>query len=356
MLSSDEANLAVHFFMVQEKGNFTDPATGKRTGKNILHLRKQLQDLASDLGLSVEELNMKLTTMKRKLYEERKKRICPSKDDKILTDWNGLMIAGLAKAAQAFDEPSYVLAAMRAAKFILSKMLDPKGTLLHRYRSGEAAIAGFLDDYAFFIWGLLDLYEATFDVFYLRGALELTNTLLQSFWDETEGGFFITALDSEKLPVRSKEHYDGAIPSGNSVVALNLLRLSRITSNPELERRANVTMGAFAERIRAAPEAHTLMLSALCFAFGPSFEVVIVGKRESEDTTAMLEAIRRRYLPSKVILLRQIDQDSTEIDGIAEFISHYESIGNVSTTYVCRNHKCSLPTTNVEEMLRLMSG
>jgi len=355
-LPNDEANLAVQVFMVQEKGNFIDPATGKRTGKNILHLTKQVSDLASGLGLSVEELDMKLTTVKMKLYEERAKRIHPNKDEKILTDWNGLMVAGLAKAAQAFDEPSYALAAKRAAEFILSKMLDPKGKLLHRYRSGEAAIPAFLDDYAFFVWGLLELYEATFDVSYLRRALDLSKTLLEDFWDEKEGGFFVAAEDSEKLPLRSKEHYDGAIPSGNSAAALNLFRLSRITSNPELERRAKNTMDAFSERMTAAPEAHALMLSALYFALGPSYEVVIVGKWESEDTTAMLGAIRRRYLPNKVILLRPTDKDFTEIDNIAEFISHYESIGNVSTAYVCRNHSCSLPTTNVEEMLRLLSG
>ena len=354
-LPSDEADLAVKLFKVNEKGNFTDPSTSKRTKKNILHLSRQLSELATDLGLSPEALNLKVSALKSTLYQEREKRKHPSKDDKILTDWNGLMIASLAKAAQAFDEPNYAEAAEKAARFILSRMCDPDGKLRHRYRSGEAAIPGFLDDYAFFIWGLLDLFEATFDASYLSRALQLNGILLRDFGQDAEGGFFLTSASAEELPVRSKEHYDSALPSGNSATVLNLLRLSHITSNPELERRANQTMGAFSQNIAASPEAHTLMLSALSFALGPSHEVVIVGRKESEDTTAMVKAVRRRYLPNKVILLRPIDRDPPEIDSIAEFIRHYESTGTISTAYVCHNHRCSLPTTDIEEMLRLLS-
>ena len=167
---------------------------------------------------------------RKKLFAAREKRIHPHKDDKILTDWNGLMIAALSKGAQAFDQPKYADAARKAADFIFKTMRDPSGRLLHRFRDGEAALHAHVDDYSFLIWGLLELYEASFDVHYLQSALTLNDDFMAHFWDAGGGGLYFTADDAEELLLRKKEIYDGATPSGNSVAALNLLRLARMTS------------------------------------------------------------------------------------------------------------------------------
>jgi uncharacterized protein YyaL (SSP411 family) len=195
-------------------------------------------------------LKRRLESVRKKLFEERENRAHPHKDDKILTDWNGLMIAALAKGAQAFAEPRYASAAAKAAAFILKSMRTEDGGLLHSFCDGEARVNAFLDDYAFFIWGLIELYEATFMAGYLKAAIELNNILIKNFWDETEGGFYFTAVDAEALPARNKEVYDGAVPSGNSVAAYNLLRLGRITADTSLEEKAAKIVRVFSKPLR----------------------------------------------------------------------------------------------------------
>jgi uncharacterized protein YyaL (SSP411 family) len=269
VLTKEEAELAAKVFNVTEEGNFTEPVTGEGTGTNILHLKGSFKDLASEFETPEDELKRRLESVRKKLFEERENRAHPHKDDKILTDWNGLMIAALAKGAQAFAEPRYASAAAKAAAFILKSMRTEDGGLLHSFCDGEARVNAFLDDYAFFIWGLIELYEATFMAGYLKAAIELNNILIKNFWDETEGGFYFTAVDAEALPARNKEVYDGAVPSGNSVAAYNLLRLGRITADTSLEEKAAKIVRVFSKSVVQAPSAYTQLMCAIDFAVGP---------------------------------------------------------------------------------------
>jgi len=352
-LSREEAELLIRLFNVEAEGNFHDEATQRKTGRNILHLKQPLHKLARELSIDENQLLHRLDVARAKLFALRERRVRPHKDDKILTDWNGLMIAAFAKAAQAFDELHYAESAKRAADFVLREMLDSDGRLLHRYREGDAAVPAFLDDYAFFIWGLLELYEATFEVCYLETALELNGVLLQHFWDEPQGGFFFTADDTAELLVRKKEGYDGAVPSGNSVAMLNLLRLARMTANSELEERAIHIARAFSSNLLRSPSSHTHMLCALDFALGPSQEVVIAGDLQARDTQQMLRALRRAFIPHKVVLFRPSEM-TPKITNLAEHTKEMTSRKGKATAYVCQNYQCRLPTTDTRQMLELL--
>jgi uncharacterized protein YyaL (SSP411 family) len=332
-----------------------EQATGRKSGANILHLRKTLGEIASDLNLSQLDLQAYLEVIRQKLFAYREKRVHPMKDDKILTDWNGLMIAALAKGAQAFDEPEYAEAAYRAANFILGNMRKADGRLWHRYRDGQAGVEANLDDYAFLVWGLIELYEAIFDARRLRVALELTSDMIRHFWDEDGGGLYLVPDDGESLFVRKKEIYDGAIPSGNSVAMLNLLRLGRMTANSDLEEKAAKIGCAFSGSVKQSPSAHTQLMVALDFGIGPCYEVVVAGNAQTEDTKAMVKALRTRFLPNKVVLLNPTEQESPEIAQLAEFTRNQSSIGGKATAYVCLNYNCKLPTTDIGKMLELLN-
>lgn len=340
VLSREEYTLIKGFFNIKENGNFPEG-----NGRNIFYVSKpEVSHFPGE--------DMSLESSRSKLFAARENRIHPGKDDKILTDWNGLMIAALAKASQAFDEPGYAKAAAKAADFVLSKMRNVKGRLYHRYRDGETAISGFLDDYAFFIWGLLELYEATFEVRYLKAALELNDELITHFWDFEAGGFFITSDDAENILIRKKDIYDGAIPSGNSVAMLNLIRLGKITTDPELERKAQAIGKAFSRIIEQAPAGYTILMSALDFALGPSNEIVIAGDLQADDTKNMLKALRKEFIPNKVVIFRP--EEESEITRISDYSKSLSSKDGKATAYVCRNFSCNLPVTEPGKMLELL--
>ncbi|MBY9000382.1 MAG: thioredoxin domain-containing protein, partial [Candidatus Heimdallarchaeota archaeon] len=289
-----------------------------------------------------------------KLFEIREKRIHPLKDDKILTDWNGLMIAALAKSARVFENNEYLEAAERSANFILKELVDEKGNLLHRYREGNAAILGNLDDYAFFIWGLIELYQTSFKAEYLEKAIELNDLMLRNFWDEETGGYFFTSTDSEQLLIREKQIYDGAKPSGNSVAMLNLVKLGRLLSDPKLEEQANVLMENFASQVQRVPYAYTFLLSALDFFKGPSFEIVIVGDNQSDKTKEMIRSFNSKFIPNKVLILKEIGDD--RISKSIEILENYKQINEEPTVYICKQFVCKQPTNDVEKMLELLNS
>ena len=355
VLEGEEVDLAAKVFNIEKAGNFGEGATGKRAGVNILHLRKSLGELASELNLSQQDLQKRLEAIRQKLFAYREKRVHPVKDDKILTDWNGLMVAAFAKGAQVFVEPRYAEAVRRAADFILRNMRKPGGRLLHRYRDGQVGITANLDDYAFLVWGLIELYEAIFDVSYLEVALELKDDMLKHFWDDDVGGFYLTPDDGESLFVRKKEIHDGAIPSGNSVAMLNLLRLGRITADFNLEEKAAKIGRAFSENVKQAPLAYTQLMVALDFGVGPSYEVVVAGDSQAADTKAMLKALMTQFMPNKIALLRPSEQESPDIIHLAEFTRYQSSIEGKATAYVCFNHSCEFPTTDITKMLGLLN-
>jgi len=356
ILSYERTDLAVRLFSITADGNFTDEVAGRRTGLNILHLTKSIDELASDLSMSVPDLQARIKEVREELFAYREKRIHPHKDDKILTDWNGLMIAALAKGAQVFDEPRYTSAARRAADFILKNVRTSEGRLLHRYRDGEAALTAHVDDYAFLIYGLLELYEATFEVYYLETALRLKEDLIRHFWDYENGGFYFTADDGERLLVRQKEIYDGAVPSGNSVAMLNLLRLGRITASADFEEKAAKIGRAFYGNVSQLPSAYTQLMAAADFAIGPSYEVVIAGDLQADDTRQMLDAIRGIFMPNKIVILHPSDQKHPSIDDIVPFIKDHSSIDGKATAYVCLDYNCQLPTKDEGSLLELLGS
>ncbi len=355
ILGEKEADLYISVFNIVEGGNFVEEATRRKTGESIPHLSKPLAEIAADLERSEADLRERLDVARGKLFDARERRIHPLKDDKILTDWNGLMIAALARAGQALDEPTYVAAAKRAADFLLKNLRRGDGRLFKRYRQNEAGLTGHLDDYAFTVMGLLDLYEATFEVRYLQEAIALNDTMLAHFWDEKDGGLFMTADDAEKLLVRSKVIYDGAIPSGNSVAALNLQRLERITTNDDYKAKAEAIMKVFSGTVSQVPSGHTQLMTALDFAVGPSLEIVICGDPAGADTAQMLSTLRHPFIPNKVVILRPPDGPEAEaITKIASYTEMQTSRGGAATAYVCEDFTCKMPTTNVQVMLSSM--
>jgi uncharacterized protein YyaL (SSP411 family) len=356
VLPKQEANVFLKVYNFEPEGNFLEEATGKRMGTNILHLKKPLATEAKAQKMTEEGFLKLLEGIREKLFEVREQRIHPHKDDKILADWNGLMIAALAKAARVLDEPSYAEAAKKAVNFVFTQMLDAKGRLLHRYRDKEAKILAFLDDYAFMIWGLLELYETTLEPEYLQKAVELNAELLTHFWDDVGGGFYFTSDDAEDLLVRKKDAYDGAIPSGNSVAMLNLLRLARITAESDLESKAAQIGQAFSGDVLSAPPGFTLMISGVDFAVGPNFEIVIVGDSAALDTQTMMRTINEQFIPNKVTLLIPTDEKAETVVQLAPFAKDYKAIDGRATAFVCANHVCQSPTTDVKTMLKLLGS
>jgi len=357
LLEPELAELVIEVYNVKADGNFYEEATGQRTGANILHLQKPIPEVAADRGMPEDDLRARLRQARKHLFEARKRRIRPHKDDKILTDWNGLMVSALSKAAQAFDAPAYAQAAERAVAFVRERLVADDGRLLHRHRDGESTGPAYLDDYAFLIQGLLDLYETSFELDHLKWAVQLNEDVIEKFWDASAGGFFFTPADGEALPARRKDATDGAYPSGNSVQALNLLRLGRMTANPDLEARAWGTLSAFAAIIERAPSAFAQLLQALDFALGPSQEVVIVGEPEAEDTRAMLAALRAAYAPRKVVLLRPVDEeDMQNVSELAPFVGDYVPLDGRATAYVCENFQCQQPTADPERVRQQLSA
>jgi uncharacterized protein YyaL (SSP411 family) len=343
-LGKQKGNLFCRFYGVTKKGNLEE-------GKSVLHIKKPVEEFARDEGMAPDELKKILEQSHKKLFAAREKRIHPSKDDKILTDWNGLMIAALSKGAQALNKPEYADAARKAADFLLKELRRKDGRLMHRYREGEAALPAYLDDYAFLVWGLVDLYEATFEARYLQEALALTDDMLRLFWDDKDSGLYFTGSDSEKLIARMKDAYDGAIPSGNSVASLNLLRFGRMTMREELEKKAEQAMESFGKTISRSPPAFSQLLIALDFAVGPTREIVIAGNLLQEETNQMLDAVRRRFLPRKVLILHPEGEEGKAIEKIVPFIKHQNKINGKATAYVCESYACKAPTTDVAKMI-----
>jgi uncharacterized protein YyaL (SSP411 family) len=354
ILGATDAELFCNVFRLETEGNFNEEATGRATGANILHLKKTMAELAKDLHLNEDELRSQLELIRQKLFKLRENRIHPHKDDKILTDWNGLMIAALARGSQVLGNDRYARAAERAADFLLGEMRRADGRLLHRFRDGEAKIEAHLDDYAFMVWGLLEIYEANFDTRFLKSALELNRDMISHFWDEDLGGAFFTPDDGERLIVRKKEVYDGAIPSGNSVVMHNFLKLARFTGNTDLEGKAERIEKAFSGQVRNFPSGYTHFLVSVDFGLGPSYEVVVVGNEDAPDTRQMLQALRQVYIPNKIIMFRPSNDTSPEVDEFSPFVQNHHSIEGKATAYVCLNNACKSPTTDITQMLNLM--
>ena len=341
-LNSADAELLIKTFNIELSGNYIDEALGKKTLKNILYLNNP-------------KSNNKINKILNDLYTIRKERIHPLKDDKILTDWNGLMIAAFAKAGDVFNSDDYIKQAENSAQFILKNLTDKNGRLLKRYRNGKSGIDSHLDDYAFFIWGLLELYETTFNTIYLSEAIKLSEIMVSEFWDTENGAFFLGSNNSEKLIVRAKTGYDGAIPSGNSVAAMNFIKLNRITGETKWVEISDKIFMTFSKEINNTPTAFSYMLNGFLFESNEPKEVVVVGSGKDPETKLAIEKIKSIYIPSKVIIFKDTDDKSNKLTPLAKWTMTQESIDDKTTFYVCRDFACKIPTTDLKLALKFIN-
>ena len=343
--SKDDFSFLTDLYSLDSSGNFKDEATRQFTGKNIFHLKNLINDKSK--SKQIKEIN-------NNLFNIRKKRIHPLKDNKILTDWNGLMIVAYAKAGIAFNNKSFINTAEKSTQFILNNLTDNNGRLIKRYRNGVSGLDAHLDDYAFMIWGLLELYEATFKPSYLSEAISLNRIMVDEFWSD-EGGFYLGSDKSEQLIVRSLTGYDGAIPSGNAIAAYNLLKLTRLTGEEKWAEMAQKLFKVFSNDIKNTPIGYTSTLSAFMFELSKPKEIIVVGSGSNLETQAALTLLRSKYIPNKVMLFKDTDDKIQSLTPLAKWTSNYQMINNKTTYYICEDFSCKLPTTDIEVALNLIN-
>lgn len=347
VLGIEDGDLYIEFYNMSEAGNFEGHNIPNLIGTTLASFERRKQ-------IPVDELKQRMEVARVKLFEHREKRIHPGKDDKILTAWNGLMIAALSKAARALDKPMYTDAAAKSADFILRELRSEDGRLLARYRDGEAAFLAYVDDYAFLVWGLIELYETTFELRFLREAVQLNAEMLRLFGDEEKGGLFFYGSDAEQLLTRPKEIYDGAMPSGNGAAALNMLRLSRLTYDAKLSQAADEQLHAFAGAVSQYPPGHALTLAALDFAYDAASEIVIAGDPAKPETLmTMLRTVQRQFLPNTLLILHPPGAAGEEVRQLIPLVKDKLPLGGRATAYVCQNFACQAPTQDIEDLENL---
>jgi uncharacterized protein YyaL (SSP411 family) len=334
---------------ITDEGNFS--------GSSIPNLiNTAIGEAAAQFGVTVEELEQELESSRSKLYEARKERLRPHKDDKILTGWNGLMIAALAFAAKAFGEPTYAERAERAASFIKDKLVREDGRLLARYRDGEAAIPAFLDDYAYLLWGLNELYEATLQPEWLEWAQTIADAMIRLFGDRAYGAFFFTASDAEKLIIRMKETMDGAQPSGNSVAARQLHKLFRLTGEMHYRDWAVDTLDGLSEAVNRFPSGHTMILLAGLAAESAGPDVVITGDPADSTTTAMIAAAQQAYAPHGTLLFVPAGEEGAAMRERWAHVADKGLVDGNPAAYVCQDFACQAPVTSSIALKEKLGG
>src|SRR5882724_2918190 len=354
----DAAEVFEFHYGVQPHGNApegSDPHDEFR-GKNILIERHTIVETAQRFKKNEQEIAGLLTKSREKLFSIRAKRPRPHLDDKIIAAWNGLMISAYARAAQVLDDPRYLEIATGGAKFLRANLYEEKSKLLYRnYRGGRSNIEGFADDYAFVIQGLLDLYEASFDVEWLKFAVELQETQDRLFFGEKNGGYFSTSGKDESVFLRMKDDNDGAEPAASSVAALNLLRLAQFRDDKRAAERARKTIDAFAATLSHFPPAMPQMLVALDYSLSKPRQIVIAGKKDAPETEALLNEVHRHFLPKAILLLADGGEGQNYLGGKNEAIRAMTPIDGKPAAYVCENFTCKAPVTDVKALSNLLS-
>ncbi len=329
-------------------GVYDITARGNFEGKNIPNLIKtDLSKIAKSFNLTEEDVQTQLETARKKLYAEREKRVHPYKDDKILTSWNMLMIAAFAKAGRAFQQIEYTQLAEKSYRFIEENMVID-GRLMARYRDGEVKFKAYHDDYAYGLWALNELYESTYNPQYLIKAKKLTDDMYELFWDESSGGFYLYGHDADRLIARPKDVHDGALPSGNSVAVLQLLRLSKLTGEMKYDEWANRMFTAFSGDVSSYSSGHAYFLMSKLYARSSSKEVVIVGSNREHNKERLIQFLQQNFLPELTVMSIE---DPTELTEAAPFAANFEK--TIETTiYICENFSCSLPETDVDNVMK----
>jgi uncharacterized protein YyaL (SSP411 family) len=358
--AGDEIGDVVAFhYGVQPAGNVPpkQDVQGEFKGKNVLTIRHTVAETAARFRKSEGAVRAMLEAGRQKLVDARTERPRPPRDDKVLVAWNGMMLSAFARAAQVFDEPRYLDAALASARFIESRMYDPNANRLkRRYRGGEANIDGMLEDYVFLIQGLLDLYEASFEVKWLSWAVRLQTQQDQLFWDAKGGAYFSTPAEASNILVRMKEDYDGAEPSPNSVAAMNLLRLWQMTDRKEWHDKADATFRAQAVQLTQPGAIVPQLAVALNFSLSKPKQIVIAGEPGAADTRALLKLVHDRFIPNKILILADGGAAQAQIAQWLPFVKTMDRRGGKATAYICEDYACKLPTADPQTAARLLDG
>jgi uncharacterized protein YyaL (SSP411 family) len=346
VLGTENAEVFNEFYGVTQSGNFEH-------NKSILNINSSIEALAEQFQKDHHDIENILSQSRSKLLNHRKNRPRPYRDDKIITGWNGLMISSLAYGGAVLQDEKYINAATKCADFVLEELV--KDNRLRRYyRNGQVDGLAVLDDYAFMILGLLDLYEATFDVRWLTEAKKLSEQMIELFSDQNGGAFYLTGKDAESLIVRNKPDYDGAVPSGNSIASLVLLKLGQMTMNQSFTKHGEQIFRAFSMRLTQSPASQAALLAAFNFWLGPKREIVIAGDLQQDETREILKVIHSRFMPDTVTLFHKGDKSDKAIYKIVPFIEHQTAIDGKATVYVCQNYVCKQPVHTARELEKLL--
>jgi uncharacterized protein YyaL (SSP411 family) len=324
-IGEQAAQTLCRLYDITEHGNFE--------GENILHLPLSVDEFAEREGTPPASLRAAREEWRKLLLAAREERVKPLRDEKILTAWNGLMIVALAKGFAVTGEKSYLTAAANAVNFIRKRLLESNGRLLHCHYAGESSIHGFLEDYTFFIWGLIEMYEATLEEEYLADAITFSKEVLRLFADEFSYGLYDTASDAENVLVRKKSAVDGIVPSANSVAAMNFLRLGKIAANKMFIKEGEGILRSMMGDLLAQPISFIHSLAALDYLRGPDLDITLVGNRKDPETEEMLRAISVRFIPGLALRFKDPEKENTD----------YKRIGGRTTAYVCSRETCRAP-------------
>ena len=336
ILGDAAAEMVCKFFDITEEGNFE--------GENIPNLVFPLEEFASRAGISLEAFRIDLEKWRNLLLEVRERRIKPLRDEKILTSWNGLMIAALAKGYAVTGDHSFLDAATNALNFLKKRLMTAEGRLMHSYFAGESVVPGFLEDYMFLVWGLIELHEATLNADYLRDALSLSKETLRLFADEFSFGLFDTGSDAENVLVRKKSTVDGVIPSGNSVAAMNFLRLGKITRRKNFIKEGEGILRSLMGDLLTQPINYLHAVAAFDYLSGPEVDITLVGRADAPETEEMLRAVTSRFIPGLVLRFEDAETGSGD----------YKTMDGRSTAYLCSKGLCRPPVAGGEALKRIL--
>ncbi|MBM3802265.1 MAG: thioredoxin domain-containing protein [Acidimicrobiia bacterium] len=339
VLGNADGQLFCRYFDVSQRGNFE--------GKNILNIPVAMPEFAAKEGLAIEDLMALIQRGRERLFIEREKRVKPHRDEKILTSWNGLMLATFANASAVLNRPDYLERARANAAFVLAH-LKSNGRLLRTFKDGQAKLNGYLEDYACFVEGLLALFEASGEVRWLNEAVQLNETMLDQFWDATDTSFYLTGRNHERLIARVKDFYDNATPAGSSVAVFNLLKLSVLTGDPAHRSKAEANLRSMKTALERYPGGFGYLLEAADFSIGPVREIAIVGGHSDAATSELLETVYRRYLPNKVVVVA--DPGDTALMASMPLLHGKGLVAGSPAAYVCQNYSCKAPVTSSRDL------